>query len=122
MMRNPVTDESLEEAMQTVDLLCFSSQYYFLVSSTAMGSVVICLALEGLLRQNFNPFGDPATLLIFVACFAFGELLIMVLKILSNVQIRQLNWRGLWATKSIEGTVDDDVADKLAMGEGRQAE
>jgi len=41
---------------------------------------------------------------------------------LADVQVRRFGWRGLWVTKSIEGTVDDDVAAKLAIGEGRQAD
>ena len=40
---------------------------------------------------------------------------------LANLRVRRLGWRGLWVTKHIEGTVDDDVAAKLAIGEGRQA-
>merc|ERR1712072_634999 len=39
---------------------------------------------------------------------------------LSNVKIKRFGWRGLWMTKQVEGTVDDDVAAKLAIGEGRQ--
>lgn len=35
-------------------------------------------------------------------------------------QVKRLGWRGLWMTKNIEGTVDDDIAAKLAIGEGRQ--
>ena len=41
---------------------------------------------------------------------------------LADIQVKRLNWRGLWATKQIEGTIDDDVAAKLAVGEGRQAD
>lgn len=36
-------------------------------------------------------------------------------------QVKRMGWRGLWMTKNIEGTVDDDIAAKLAIGEGRQA-
>ena len=36
----------------------------------------------------------------------------------ADIRIRKLKWRGLWMTKQIEGTVDDDVAVKLAIGEG----
>lgn len=36
------------------------------------------------------------------------------------VQVKRMGWRGLWMTKNIEGTVDDDIAAKLAIGEGRQ--
>lgn len=36
------------------------------------------------------------------------------------VQVKRMGWRGIWMTKNIEGTVDDDIAAKLAIGEGRQ--
>lgn len=35
-------------------------------------------------------------------------------------QIKRLGWRGLWMTKNVEGMVDDSIAQKLAIGEGRQ--
>ena len=41
---------------------------------------------------------------------------------LSDVKLKYFGWRGLWVTKQIEGTVDDDLAAKLAIGEGRQAD
>ncbi len=41
---------------------------------------------------------------------------------LADVKVKRFNWRGLWATKQIEGTIDDDVAAKLAIGEGKQAD
>lgn len=46
--------------------------------------------------------------------------MIRVYDYLSKIKVKRLNWRGLWATKQIEGTVDDDVAAKLAIGEGKQ--
>ena len=46
--------------------------------------------------------------------------MIHVYDFLSKIKVKRLNWRGLWATKQIEGTVDDDVAAKLAIGEGKQ--
>ncbi|KAG5180850.1 hypothetical protein JKP88DRAFT_263797 [Tribonema minus] len=39
-----------------------------------------------------------------------------------NLQVKRLGWYGLWMTKNLEGTVDDEVAAKLAVGEGRQAD
>lgn len=40
--------------------------------------------------------------------------------IIGMKQIKRLGWRGLWMTKNIEGMVDDSIAAKLAIGEGRQ--
>lgn len=122
MMRNIVIDESISEGYQSVDLLCFSSQYYFLMGLLAYGIVQITLAITAILRLEYVPFADPVIPLMGVVVFLFGEGLIIIFKILADVKIRRLNWRGLWVTKQIEGTVDDDVAAKLAIGEGRQAD
>merc|ERR1711871_903783 len=122
MMRNRVVDESISEGYQTVDLLCFSSQYYFLMALLSYGILQITLAITAILRLEYVPFADPVIPLMFVIVFLFGEGLILIMKILADVKIRRLNWRGLWVTKRIEGTVDDDVAAKLAIGEGRQAD
>merc|ERR1719261_1658383 len=73
-----------------------------------------------LVRKGFNPFGDYATPLLWMIVFVIGKLLEMFLIRLANVEIKRFGWRGLWKTKQIEGTVDDDVAAKLAIGEGRQ--
>jgi hypothetical protein len=57
-----------------------------------------------------------------ILMFCLGDLLQLLCVYLANIKIRRLGWRGLWMTKHIEGTVDDDVAAKLAIGEGRQAD
>ena len=48
--------------------------------------------------------------------------MVRVYERIADIKVKRLNWRGLWATKQIEGTVDDDVAAKLAVGEGKQAD
>ena len=36
--------------------------------------------------------------------------MVRVYDFLGTIKIKRIGWRGLWATKQIEGTVDDDVA------------
>jgi hypothetical protein len=120
LMRNEIFDESIGEEMQTIDMLCFSSQYYFLVSQFGFAVCIGVMSMEIFLRQNFNLFADPATPLIFVIIFTLGELLALVTWLMCDLKIKRFGWRGLWMTKQVEGTVDDDVAAKLAIGEGRQ--
>mmetsp|Transcript_3163 Transcript_3163/g.5341 ORF Transcript_3163/g.5341 Transcript_3163/m.5341 type:complete len:649 (+) Transcript_3163:2-1948(+) len=60
--------------------------------------------------------------LIFVLVFLVGELMRRIYWRMADIKVKRFNWRGLWATKQIEGTIDDDVAAKLAVGEGRQAD
>lgn len=71
-------------------------------------------------RQGFNPFADEATPILWMITFIIGKGLEGFLLYLSSVKIKRFGWRGLWMTKQVEGTVDDDVAAKLAIGEGRQ--
>ena len=74
------------------------------------------------IRQDYIIFGDQAMMLIMLIMFVVGDLIQRFLKYLADIKIRRIGWRGLWVTKQIEGTVDDDVAAKLAIGEGRQAD
>lgn len=78
------------------------------------------MSLEIFLRVGFNLLADPVTPLIFLVIFGLGEVFSLVCWFLCDVKIKLIGWRGLWMTKQVEGTVDDDVAAKLAIGEGRQ--
>ena len=120
MMRNKIFDESIGQGLQTIDMLCFSSQYYFLVAQFGFAVVLGTMAIEIFLRVNFNLFSDPVTPLLFVIIFVLGELMALVCWLMCDIKIKRFGWRGLWMTKQVEGTVDDDVAAKLAIGEGRQ--
>ncbi|CAM9801782.1 unnamed protein product [Chrysoparadoxa australica] len=122
MQRNETLDESISEAMQTLDLLCFSSQYYFMNALFGMASIFGMCGVSVFLRWEYNMFGDPVVPLIMLMMFLWGDMLQRVLVRLADIKIKRLGWRGLWMTKNIEGTVDDDVAAKLAIGEGRQAD
>ncbi|CAE7578936.1 unnamed protein product, partial [Symbiodinium microadriaticum] len=93
MLRSSLLDESISEGFQTLDMLCFSSQYYFIITLFAMGMLMIIFGMTIYVQNSYNPFADP------VAC------LLIVLMIIGS---------------DGEGTVDDDVAAKLAIGEGRQ--
>ena len=67
-----VMDESISEEFQTVDLLCFSSQFYFLMGLLSYAMVLICMSIEAFLRLGYNPLGDMAFLILFVAVFIVG--------------------------------------------------
>jgi hypothetical protein len=122
MLRNEALDESVSETMQTLDLMCFSGQFYFVNALFGMGMIYGMLGITIFLRWDFNMFGDPTTPLIMVIMFLFGDTLQRLLRRLADIKVKRAGWRGLWMTKNIEGTVDDDIAAKLAIGEGRQAD
>jgi len=121
-LRSTIFDESLGPSFQTLDVMCFSSQYYFLIAFIPYGYILIVYGVSILLRNYFNPFNDPALFVVILFVLFFYLIGVAVCRYLADVKIKRFGWRGLWMTKQIEGTVDDDVAAKLAIGEGRQAD
>ena len=54
-------DESLCEHLRMIDLMCFSSQYYFVISVGAYGCLLLMFGIELLARNYHNPFSDKMT-------------------------------------------------------------
>jgi len=59
--QEPLEDQSIEHEMRSIDLLCFSSQYYFLTSYFTTGLVMIIFGMQILLRKEYNIFSDKMT-------------------------------------------------------------
>lgn len=122
ILRNEFVDESVAQGMQTLDLMCFSSQYYFILTVFGLSNSIIQVAIEMFLYTNYNPFGDPALVYIIIVMIVVIQLVKYFCYKAADIKVKRIGWRGLWMTKQIEGTVDDEVAAKLAVGEGRQAD
>ena len=45
-MNSKVLDESIAESLQTLDLMCFSEQYYFLVALISFGMLLVTIRVE----------------------------------------------------------------------------
>ncbi len=118
VLRSEALDESIAEAMQTLDLMCFSSQYYFLNALFGIGIFFGILGITVFIRWDFNMLGDPVTPLIILVMFVFGNVLQELLKWIANATVKTFGWRGLWKTQVCEGMVDDEIAAKLAIDNG----
>ena len=90
-----IVDESIKPALQTLDMLCFSSQFYFLTALHALGMLLLMFGITIFLRNKYNMFGDPVFPIIFLIIFGFGRV-------------------------KLDGSIDDAIAAKLALGAGRQ--
>merc|ERR1711871_1823983 len=117
-MKCETLDESIAEPLQTLDLLCFSSQYYFMCTFYAWGMLVSMFGITIMLRHDvdgikYHMLGDPALYIILIVVYVMG-------RIIEKICFKLADLCRLWMRKSLEGTVDDDVAAKLAIGEGRQ--
>lgn len=105
----------LDRSVYCSENLCEASSVYIL----PYGVSVLCMSTSFALFLSFSSL-VPRT---FVAAsglrWVFNTWSAPTLATLP-VQVKRMGWRGLWMTKNIEGTVDDDIAAKLAIGEGRQ--
>eukprot|EP00924_Labyrinthula_sp_SR-Ha-C_P006762 maker-scaffold_29-snap-gene-4.0-mRNA-1 protein AED:0.04 eAED:0.07 QI:0/0/0/1/0/0.5/2/0/983 len=59
-------DECINEGKRTLDQMCFSEQYYFMINVMVSGIIYFALGVQILIRYEHNFFADPATGIIFV--------------------------------------------------------
>lgn len=112
-MRDGAKDESIHPAFQSLDLLCLSSQFYFLVTLYAMGILLTMYGTSVFLRYQYNLFGDAVTLVILIVITMFA-------RALEAVCMRIGDRLGVWVQRKLDGTLDDEISAKLALGAGRQ--
>ena len=113
-------DESVSPSLQGFDLLCFSSQHYFILSMIALGFGTKMLGVTICLRQRYNLLGDPVFLVIVPVVVVCCETVAAVCKFASNTTVDAISWNGIWKVSQLQGAMDDVVASRLAVGEGRQ--
>jgi len=97
-------DESIEEGMRSVDQMCFSSQFYFVLSLGGAGAFLITLAISMMLRAEYNMFADPCFLMVIGLMCAFCEAGQKVGLILADMG-------GLWKLADLGG----DAGERLAV-------
>ena len=106
-----VVDSSISEPLQSVDMMCFSSQYYFLVASFVWSVIFLIIAIFIQFHKGYNMFFDWVTVvnlaMSFIICIAMKNILF------------QVGFRGgLWARKTLEGVIDDEIGTVMALSEG----
>ncbi len=113
-------DESLSDQFQSIDLLCFSSQYYFILTLLTLGFGSNIFAITIFLRRKYNFLADPVFPIIASGVVLCCEGIALVCKYFANASVPAICWRGIWQVSLIQSTMDDVIAAKLAVGEGRQ--
>ena len=92
-------------------MLCFSSQYFFLLSIHVWGLLFMTLGILIMLGVQYDLFGDWITIIIVIAVHQGLALLARIFGALAD-QV------GLWELATLAGTTSDEIAAKLAVGEG----
>jgi hypothetical protein len=90
-------DRSIAHLWRSIDNMSFSSQFYYVVSVTTSGILFLYLGLTAMLRNGYNPFGDPALLAYVGGLAGAAPLLRAVLR-------AGANYVKLWETGADLGT------------------
>ncbi|RYH31690.1 hypothetical protein EON65_02100 [archaeon] len=61
----PNLDECIEESLRRLDQMCFSSQYFFMLTFHLNGIVFIAISYEVWLFWDYSPFSDSAFFIVF---------------------------------------------------------
>jgi hypothetical protein len=71
-------DACIDAAVRSIDHLCFSSQFYFMMTIHVNSIIYLVIGIEMINRASYNLFGDPATPIILCKSF----LVVLILKYL----------------------------------------
>jgi len=97
-------DEGVPPSVRSLDLLCFSEQYYFMVSLLAAGTFTWLLGMQVLFSENWNMFDDPAFSVVFPVVW-------LVCGFIKTCSVWTANYLRVWKVPSV------DVAKRVREGE-----
>lgn len=90
------TNFALKESSRNIEKLCYSSQYYFLLTICVTGAFFIQTGIVALIQQKHNFFGDiatlPITIIILIICYITEEISIILGKVLGLWQMDNLKF------------------------------
>jgi hypothetical protein len=106
-------DENIDESMRSMERMCFSSQYYMILTIQVCGIVYLVLGIEIMVRAKYNAFQDPATILVVVGVSFFCWL---VKQLYVRIGLLSPLWRPTAAFKvwNIEARENDLMPDYSA--------
>ena len=121
MNQDYLPDESISLSKQIVDILCCSDQHFFLTTAFALSMFFNMIGMTVIVRAKHNPLGDPITPIIILMVYVGCKILEHFLLFICNIKVSAFDLRGLWVTKVIDNSIDDLIAAKLTIGEGKKS-
>lgn len=116
LLAHTAADESIHPSCQSLDVLCFSSQLYFVLMVHSAGILLSMFGISVCLRASYSFFGDPITLLIISVVF-------YLMRGMELICLRLGDKFKIWKPRNlVSSTLDEELAAKLALGAGRQQE
>lgn len=80
ILNNPILDASINPVYCRIDHLCFSSQYYFLITMTALHILLVIVGIQICILNQYSPFVDYCSIMIFIFSiflFLFGKQIVL---------------------------------------------
>uniref|UniRef100_A0A7S3LXC5 Uncharacterized protein n=1 Tax=Palpitomonas bilix TaxID=652834 RepID=A0A7S3LXC5_9EUKA len=93
-------NESIEHNLRSLDKLCFSSQFYFMINLLASGIICLYFSIQMMIRQNYSMFSDQFAVPLLFVVIGFCMLMHFVLM--------KIGKRVLW--KTTDTPLDDGEA------------
>ena len=98
-------DESIAEPLQAIDMMCFSSQFYFMTTLLTWGNMTSMYGISIILRFEYNPFADVALPMLMVGTISTLIFLVVVLikfiRNRSNFLLSMLKRTVIWALMGV---------------------
>ena len=65
-------DECIDESVRTLDQMCFSDQYYMMITIQVNGMTMLVLGIQMMLKAEYNFIGDPSAITIIGMVFGIA--------------------------------------------------
>ena len=104
-INNQPLDRSIIHSYRSLDIMSFSSQFYFVISLSTWGIILLDMGLITMIENEYNPFADPVVFIYVL----FIVLAAMILRLLLNTIA---NYFSLW---KIDGRTDNLKLDTRAV-------
>jgi hypothetical protein len=85
-------DECIDESVRTMDHMCFSTQFYMMMTIHVNGIIYMVLGIQMISRAQYNLFGDPATPVVLM-------LVIISVAVLKKILIWLSFFFGVWSIR-----------------------
>merc|ERR1719387_2374287 len=67
-------DETVAPHLRSLDLMCFSEQFYFMCTMNVMGILMWLIGLQIVITHDWNMFDDPVSSITFISCIVLCKL------------------------------------------------
>merc|ERR1719478_2078349 len=104
-------DETVAPHLRSLDLMCFSEQFYFMCTMNILGIMMWLIGLQIVIVHDWNMFDDPASSICFISC-------IITCKLFKEGYYIFANYLQIWEVeKAASGVKPQDLQQQVFWGD-----